>query len=70
MIAIKISDGYQSNNDLEDIISIIENNKIDIDLLFKALESVNAINNLKRFVKNCDTERCKILYSKLIKYGI
>lgn len=58
MIAIKISDGYQSDNDLEDIISIIENNEIDTDLLLMALESVDAINNLLSFLKNCESERC------------
>lgn len=65
MIAIKISDGYQSDNDIEDILSIIEFNKIDIDLLKESLSSINATFNFKQFLEQCELPICKKILQQM-----
>ena len=68
LVAIKISDGFQSNTDLEDILSIIETTSLDPKLLHEFLNEINSFDNFIEFLENCDTLNCKLLMEKMQSY--
>lgn len=63
LIAIKLSDGFSTPHDLEDALSVIEINNLDLEKLKECCNEINSLNNLKKFLNELNTEiGNKILY--------
>ena len=65
LIAIKISDGFRSNTDLEDILAIISRERIEIPLLRKFLTSVNAQDAFEQLLESRDCPSCRAILEQL-----
>ena len=64
LIAIKVSDGFRSDQDMEDISSIIDSMNIkdlDLNLLQQALQLLNAKEQLLDYLDQLGTENCRQL---------
>lgn len=67
LIAIKISDGFKSDTDLEDVLALIEITELDLGKLNEALGLINSRNNLILFLKECVSLRCGNLLENLLR---
>lgn len=65
LIAVKISPGYQSSTDLEDILYLIETQELDVDLLRKLVKLTNSQSELCAFLTKCESHRCLKLSDQL-----
>lgn len=65
-IGVKMSDGFQSNTDIEDVISIVQKTELNVEVLSNFLNVTNSWSSFCALLKELKTEKSRKLLENLI----